>query len=329
MPAMYDEREHIFYLHDILIVLLSLFFSLCSFANAGKADIRIFSYAFDYGMTYGFIFLLIPAFLMFFFYYLNQSKNRTTAFFRMFYIQAFYVLFFKESIALSQLFYGGRSFDTVFASIDYAIFHSQPSVHFHKMVPNNPYITELFFLGYFFYYALVMAGWWVLYFQNRKSEALHALQVVTIAFFIHYIFYIFFPVKGPKFFFPELYATWYSEFNGFLITDFMKGVFNTINIGGAAFPSSHVALSLISLLLNFRYNRFLGFIFLPLTLLLYASTIFIYAHYVIDVVGGLISGLILYFAVPVMIRKMKPLHDRFEHWLSRCMVLVERRFADK
>ena len=64
----------------------------------------------------------------------------------------------------------------------------------------------------------------------------------------------------------------------------------------AAFPSSHVGVTLVLLLLAIR-TRCRGLIWFVAVLfvLMCFATVYIRAHYVIDVVAGLLSGVILYF----------------------------------
>ncbi|MBN1836679.1 MAG: hypothetical protein JW820_12565, partial [Spirochaetales bacterium] len=47
--------------------------------------------------------------------------------------------------------------------------------------------------------------------------------------------------------------------------------------------------------------RFVVPIYLPLTILLLLSTIYLYAHYFVDIPAGVIAGVVLYFAVPRLI----------------------------
>jgi membrane-associated phospholipid phosphatase len=63
----------------------------------------------------------------------------------------------------------------------------------------------------------------------------------------------------------------------------------------AAFPSSHVGVTTVVMLLAFR-TRSKGLIFtiLPFYILMCLSTVYIYAHYAIDAIAGLVTGCLLY-----------------------------------
>jgi membrane-associated phospholipid phosphatase len=64
----------------------------------------------------------------------------------------------------------------------------------------------------------------------------------------------------------------------------------------AAFPSSHVGVTLVLLLLAWRSgSRRLFYWVLPFLLLMCLATVYIRAHYAIDVFAGLISGTMIYF----------------------------------
>lgn len=63
----------------------------------------------------------------------------------------------------------------------------------------------------------------------------------------------------------------------------------------AAFPSSHVGISTILMMLAWRTgNRRMFYVLLPFYVLLFFSTVYIQAHYAIDAIAGLISGILLY-----------------------------------
>jgi membrane-associated phospholipid phosphatase len=66
----------------------------------------------------------------------------------------------------------------------------------------------------------------------------------------------------------------------------------------AAFPSSHVGVTTVVMLLALR-TRSKGLIFtiLPFYILMCLSTVYIYAHYAIDAIAGLLTGILLYFTL--------------------------------
>jgi membrane-associated phospholipid phosphatase len=61
-----------------------------------------------------------------------------------------------------------------------------------------------------------------------------------------------------------------------------------------AFPSSHVGLTVIFLMIIRNYSKPAFYIILPIAILLVFATVYIKAHYAVDVVVGLITGVLFY-----------------------------------
>lgn len=219
-----------------------------------------------------------------------QRRSALLDWVRTFYPQAFYLLYFTQVIALGRLLHQGRSFDAPIAAFEEALFGFKPVMAVFELVPKFPVLNELMFFGYFSFYFLLFLPWWLIWFEGRRDEARRALFVITACFGIFYLWYLIFPVEGPKHFYPELSAVWYEPFEGWFFVPIMKALFTPATTSGAALPSSHVAVGLISLLLCFRYKRLFFWILLPLYLLLCLSTVYLYAHYVVDIFAGWIAG---------------------------------------
>lgn len=92
----------------------------------------------------------------------------------------------------------------------------------------------------------------------------------------------------------------------------VRGIFSQLVIGAqefgehptAAFPSSHVGMSTVSMMLAWRSgNRRLFYILLPLYLLLVCATVYIRAHYLIDSICGFIVAVIFYLMFDHISRK--------------------------
>jgi membrane-associated phospholipid phosphatase len=66
----------------------------------------------------------------------------------------------------------------------------------------------------------------------------------------------------------------------------------------AAFPSSHVGVTTILMMLALRTrSRRLIYGMLPFYVLLCLSTVYIYAHYAIDAIAGLVTGVAVYYVL--------------------------------
>jgi membrane-associated phospholipid phosphatase len=302
MEASVSPAKKVIYPVELFAVLLNLIFCVCSLLNLGKVEASLLGQSIDRELLMGVVFFLVTPLMLLFIRLTNPSRNLVVQFFRLCYIQALYILYFTECIWLSQLMFDGASFDAFFANLDFRIFGFQPAIQFPRYFQEYRIVNEMFFFSYFFYYALVSTGVWILFIRKHYQIAVRVLFIISISFFIMYVWFIFFPVQGPKYFFPELHAIWYSNFRGFFFTKIVKGVFNNTNLGGAAFPSSHVAMALIAFILNWKYNRYLTPVYLPLTILLFVSTVYLYAHYFVDIPAGILTGIGLYLLVPKLIK---------------------------
>lgn len=215
-----------------------------------------------------------------------------------------------------------ENLDHLFASIEQALFHCQPSLLFGRSCPQTIF-SEAFNLGYFSYYPMILVVM-VFYFVYRYRQYEKASFIVMCSFFLYYLFYILVPVAGPQYYFQAIGYEWakigiFPEMGTYFKyhTDMFpapgdpEGFFfglvkNAQNIGEhptAAFPSSHVGITTILLILSFKESRILGFYLLPIALLLYGATVYIQAHYVIDAIAGFITAFPVYFLTNYLFRK--------------------------
>jgi membrane-associated phospholipid phosphatase len=132
------------------------------------------------------------------------------------------------------------------------------------------------------------------------------------------------PVAGPQFYFPAIGMdnVWAENFlsiggyfnhNDVLLPgpDFEKGLFYQLveasqEVGErptAAFPSSHVGISTICMIMAWRVNRKLCYGLAPFYALLCCATVYIQAHYLIDAIAGFISAFVLYVVVTWMFKR--------------------------
>lgn len=215
--------------------------------------------------------------------------------------------------------------DHYFAQADQQLFGCQPALIFSEAMP-HPVVSELMHLGYFFYYPLIAILPFYAFFQ-RYEELGRVVAVVLASFFSYYIIYIFLPVTGPQYYylgagldnvaqgvFPHLGNYFANHQESLPMPGWRDGVFYQLvldfHIAGerptAAFPSSHVGASTVIMLLIWKLGgkKMLRWM-MPLYVLLCLSTVYVRAHYVVDVVGGWLSGVLFFYLFYYLFRKVK------------------------
>lgn len=212
--------------------------------------------------------------------------------------------------------------DHMFAGCEQAVFGCQPALLFAQKVPWG-WFSELMCMGYISYFPM-MTILLIYYFFYRYNEFLKAAFVLLGAFFIFYVIFIFLPVTGPQFYylavgpekiaagvFPNLGDWFLTHSERMAAPGWTDGFFYHLlemahNAGErptAAFPSSHVGITTVVMLLaHHAHCRKLVLGMLPFYILMCLSTVYILAHYAIDALTGLFTGVVLYF---VLIRLSK------------------------
>ena len=220
--------------------------------------------------------------------------------------------------------------DHIFARWDTVLFGCQPALEFHRLCP-WPWFCEAVNMGYFSYYPMIVVVM-VFFFLCRNKHYVEASFTVLCSFFLYYLIYIALPVAGPQFYFwavpPEVIesgqfpalGTYFSLHTEMLPTPgdptglFYRLVEQAQEMGErptAAFPSSHIGITLILLLLVYPQSRRLFYVLLPFAVLLAMATVYIQAHYLVDAIAGVLT------AYPVY---------RLSRWIFR---KVEGRYASR
>lgn len=202
--------------------------------------------------------------------------------------------------------------DHLLAAADQAIFGYQPSIAFSRAL-STPFWNELFNMGYFSYYLMIAAI--VLLVTIKRPRRFDRVTFIVMAtFFMFYTFFLFFNSAGPQFYFNcpgvdpskaifpavDTYFRHHAELTHHAQpTGLFSYLIHQVQQSErpiAAFPSSHVGASTIILLLTLHLKRWWGLVMAPFWLILCLSTVYIGAHYAIDIAGGLVFALIFLWA---------------------------------
>ncbi len=208
--------------------------------------------------------------------------------------------------------------DHVFCAAEQTLFGCQPSLVLPRIMPWKV-LSELLDMGYASYYPII--GFTVIfYFLCRRVQFQRAVFVIMSSFLLLYVVFIFLPVTGPTFYFRAVgvdvieqgvYPSIGTYFAGHsdLAVDCLPTpgwqdglMWKLVEIAKwagerptAAFPSSHIGVTAVCLLLLWRSgNRRAFFWVLPFSVLMFFATVYIQAHYGIDALAGLLAGILLY-----------------------------------
>lgn len=215
-------------------------------------------------------------------FYRTRKLQAANGFILLTYPVLFLAFLYRETDSINNVFF--QNLDSYLSHWESIIFHAQPSLLFHKMIPQT-WFSELMNFGYFSFYLVIIVYLLYIYYRNREQAEKQTFLVI-VAFYLYYIIFIIFPTAGPQFYF----STGLQSSEG-------PGVFKALvcmaqRIGEGetgAFPSSHVGMTSIILFQSFRFSKKLFWCLLPVALLLFSSTVYIQAHFLIDVVAGIFT----------------------------------------
>lgn len=232
---------------------------------------------------------VILALIFFGSYFLyNKLKPKVWNFVTIVAVYASLTVLYKETAILNTLFY--PVIDPILIRWDQAIFGFQPAIKFSEIL-SSAVISELLFFGYFSYYLMPLAVFALLWkFPIRKIQEFGFILICS--FLVYYLFFIMIPAVGPQFYwdYPENHIDAQGIFGKII-----KIIQKNGEVPTAAFPSSHVGIALIILIWLYQNLRKKLFYFVPFVFLLILATVYIKAHYVVDVIGGILSAPLVYF----------------------------------
>ena len=163
------------------------------------------------------------------------------------------------------------------------VFGSQVSYRWiREMV--SPVWSWILHACYVAYYPILYASPLGLWLVGRRDASRQTIFAVMATFYLCYVAFLFFPVAGPRYAFdaahnaatdvaPARFAAWLLDLG---------------DSWGAAFPSSHVAASVVATGMALRYWRALGLVLLPFTAGLILAVVYGQFHYAVDALAGLV-----------------------------------------
>jgi membrane-associated phospholipid phosphatase len=212
-----------------------------------------------------------------------------------------FVYLFEATSNLNRILFSDF-IDPFFQRIDFWIFGNQPALVWGKVL-DNYFWQELFHFAYFSYYLIPVL--FIFVYLRDKELYLKLAFTITFTFFVCYLTYIFLPVIGGRWWeIMEGYPSLTTQYRYGIFTRIMAFIYSTTSHQGGAFPSSHVAVSIVANIIAFEYKKLVGWILVPVTILIAISTVHCHYHYFIDTIFGVLYGFGFYFLGLKLYRRM-------------------------
>jgi membrane-associated phospholipid phosphatase len=216
-----------------------------------------------------------------------RIRNELWGFLRSTYPIVLFTIFYAETDYLNNILF--NNLDPFFERIELSIFGAHPSVLFSERFP-QVWFSELMNLGYSSYYILIfLLPLWI--WIKRRDSFNYVMFSIATSFYFFYLFFIIIPVAGPQFYLDEPLRTIPNSGLFRSLVRFAEWIGEGPT---AAFPSSHVGVVLIMAILAYKYAKELLIFYVVFGLLICFSTVYIKAHYAIDVFGGIVFGVLFY-----------------------------------
>jgi hypothetical protein len=199
------------------------------------------------------------------------------------------LLAFYGSLDLLAAGGGVTTYDPAVRAWEEALFGAQVSRTWWQSSPSRFWSTVLH-ASYFSYYLVVPAGpIWFLWRGDRRALE-RAVLAILATFIVCYVGFLFLPVAGPYYEFarpgPAMIDNWAARL--------AYGVLENGSSYGAAFPSSHVAATLVATGAAAMASRGLGVALGVPSVLLTIGVVYCQMHYAVDALAGVVvAGLVL------------------------------------
>ncbi|HEX4003441.1 MAG TPA: phosphatase PAP2 family protein [Candidatus Acidoferrales bacterium] len=213
-----------------------------------------------------------------------RSRSEVIRFARHWYPLPLYIFFFEELQRLVHAIFPGW-FDSWLVAFDYRLAGVHPSVWLAQFA--SPALNDFMQFAYMTYFLELVILPAILYMRRERSAFWTVMTSTAIANYSIYVIAILLPIESPYYSLASLQT---KPLRGGGCTALIDLIERFGRVHGAAFPSAHVAGSMVAVLAAWRYRRWLFWVCLPFFVCMCVATVYGRYHYVADVLAGLVVG---------------------------------------
>jgi len=166
-----------------------------------------------------------------------------------------------------------------------ALFGAQASRVLATFVPNVT-VSEIVHAGYLAYYPAIFIPPLLLYARGNRRGYGETVAAVTSVYLVCWMIFAIAPVQGPRY-------LWSADAPDGPFRRFTVALLAAGSSRGAAFPSSHMAVSVTQAVMALRWQPQVGVVMLVVAALVGLGAVYGGFHYGVDIIAGAVLGLIV------------------------------------
>ena len=218
-----------------------------------------------------------------------------------------------------------RDRDTALMIWDQRLFGIQASLALQRYV--RPWLTSWMEFAYFFHLWNIPLVACFLYLRRPPERFREMMCGVLVVTFLGLLGYILVPAIGPLYTLRAQYTVPLRQ--PLAVLDRQMEFIDFARIQRDVFPSLHVGISFVVWLYAYRNSRRLFWILSPLVLSLWASTVYLRYHYLVDCIAGLFLAPLSFLLANGLFRRFSEVPVRvpvgWTGWLHHLPLWLNRR----
>ena len=174
--------------------------------------------------------------------------------------------------------------DAAIQALEHLIFGTQAARAFARSAPWL-WLSEPLHAGYMLFYPMIFVPPLLLYVRGERRGFAETIAALTVTWVVCWVCFVLFPVEGPRY----LWGPASSAPDG-PMRRLAAAILAAGSSRGAAFPSSHMAVSVVQTLVAWRWQRGVGVACACVTILVGAGAVYGGFHYGVDMISGALLG---------------------------------------
>jgi len=187
----------------------------------------------------------------------------------------------------------------------------------------HPLMTDYMAFVYALYFAFPLVIMYFLSYRNLRLKLREMIFALSFAFLLGFLGYVFFPCSPPRYYLEGQFSA-PAHLYGVFLYDQLQGRWDSLSaIRAGAFPSLHVGISTIALIYAYRlrrlsrFDRVLYWIYVPLIVSLWISTVYLRHHWLIDIIAGWMLAVLACVVAPLVTKGWEDLRGKYGLRFSR------------